>query len=115
MLDRLPTLGENHIMQRQRLTDRHTVLLEKILEENLDKKHYWILGWTKIVRKNGKTRITPMMQALYEMPELTKNAYLYEVDNIAGTKVLVWVMHPNDHLRLPTIGKSIRVADAKGV
>lgn len=110
MLTELPTLGENHLLQRERLTDRHQFLMEKILKENAHKKKYWILGWPNTKRKNGKTRITPMMEAFDEQPEVTKESYLYEVDNIAGTKVLLWVMHPNNKLSLPSLGKSISVA-----
>lgn len=115
MLNELPTIGENHLLQRKHLTDRHSFLLEKVMKENSHKEKYWILGWPKIKRKNGQTRITPMMMAMDKQPEITKNSYLYEVDNKAGTKVLLWVMHPNDQLRLPTLGKSIRVAGESGV
>ena len=61
-------------------------------------------------RKNKRTTITPVFKVLDEMPEVRKEAYLYEVDNIAGTKTLVWVMHPNNKLAIPSIGKSISVA-----
>lgn len=115
MLDELPTLGENHLLQRQHLVDRHSRMMSKILKENADKDKYWILGWAKWKRKNGQTRITPMMMALYEMPELKKESYLYEVDNKAGTQTLLWVMHPNDKLSLPTVGKSIHAAGETGV
>lgn len=115
MLDQLPTIGENHLLQREYLTSRHSRMLDKILEENLHKEKYWILGWAKTKRKNGKTRITPMMQAFYEMPNLIKESYLYEVDNKEGTRKLLWVMHPNNKLAFPTIGKSIHAAGETGV
>jgi len=110
MLEKMPTIGELHLMQRERLAERHAELLEKILEENAHKDKYWILGWTKTKRKEGKTRITPCLEAFDVQPKVTKEAYLYEVDNIAKTRSLLWVMHPNNKLSMPSIGKSIHVA-----
>jgi len=117
MLDQdvLPTLGQNHLMQREHMSRRHAQMLENILIKNLNKDKYWVLGWVECKRKDGKTRITPKMQALYQKPEVTKETYLYEVDNIAGTKTLLWVMHPNNKLSLPSLGKSIHVAGETGV
>lgn len=109
MLDQ-PTIGEAFLMQRQHLADRHSRMMEKILQQNETRDKYWILGYVKSKRKNGQTRIVPHMMACYEMPKLIKESYLYEVDNIAGTKQLLWVMHPNDKLDLPSLGKSIHVA-----
>lgn len=115
MLNQLPTFGENHLLQRQHLVDRHSRMMEKIKKLNSDKEKYWILGWAEWKRKNGKTRIVPKMMALYEMPEVKKESYLYEVDNKAGTQTLLWVMHPNNKLSLPSLGKSIHAADGSGV
>lgn len=109
-MQEMPTLGQNLLMQRQHLAERHSRMLEKILKQNTDKEKYWILGYVTSKRKNGKTRIVPKMIACYEMPQITKEAYLYEVDNIEGTRQLLWVMHPNEKLDLPSIGKSIHVA-----
>jgi hypothetical protein len=110
-----PSIGEIHLMARQRLADRHQNLMEKIMKENSHKKKYWILGMAKCKRKNGQTTIRPFLKAFDVQPEVRKEAYLYEVDNTAGTKALLWVMHPNNTLSMPSIGKSIRVADASGV
>lgn len=115
MLTELPTLGENHLMQRDHLVGRHSRMMSKILRKNSHIEKYWILGWAEWKRKNGQTRITPMMKALYERPELQKSSYLYEVDNKEGTRTLLWVMHPNDKLSLPTVGKFIHAADETGV
>jgi len=106
----MPTMGEFHLQARQRLTDRHQHMLEKILSENLDKKKYWILGGAKCKRKNGKTTIRPVLKAYDVQPDVQKESYLYEVDNTLGTRCLLWVMHPNGKLDLPTIGKSITAA-----
>jgi len=110
-----PSIGEIHIAARQRLCDTHLNLMDKIMKENSHKKKYWILGMAMCKRKNGRTTIRPFLKAYDAQPEVRKEAYLYEVDNIAGTKKLLWVMHPNDKLSIPSIGKSIRVADASGV
>lgn len=109
-----PSIGEIHIMARERLANRHAVLLEKILSENAHKDKYWILGMAMCKRKNGRTTIRPWLKAFDVQPEVRKEAYLYEIDNKAGTKSLVWVMHPNNKLSMPSIGKSIRVAGDSG-
>lgn len=110
----LPTMGEVHLEQRKRLTDRHETLMEKILRENSHKEKYWILGKAKIKRKYGRTTITPILKALDVQPDITKESYLYEVNNLEGTRNLLWVMHPNDKLSLPTIGKTLCVSGATG-
>jgi hypothetical protein len=110
-----PTIGQNHLLQRQHLVNRHAKMFDKIQKQNSDKEKYWVLGWVESKRRSGKTKIMPKMQAFYEMPEVSKESYLYEIDNIAGTKELVWVMHPNQKLSLPSIGKSLHAADVTGV
>lgn len=109
-VQREPSIGEIHIAARQRLADRHMNLMEKIMKENSHKKKYWILGTAKCKRKNGKTTIRPCLKAYDVQPDVQKQAYLYEVDNTAGTRSLVWVMHPNDKLSIPCIGKTISAA-----
>lgn len=106
-----PSIGEIHIAARQRLSDRHANLMEKIMTENSHKKKYWILGTVKCKRKDGKTTIRPYLKAYDTQPEVQKQSYLYEVDNVEGTKSLLWVMHPNNKLSMPSIGKSISVTD----
>lgn len=105
-----PTKGEIHLLMRKRLTDRHEELMEKILKENSHKEKYWILGMAMTKRKNKRTTIKPFLQAYDVQPDVRKEAYLYEVDNIAGTRSLIWVMHPNNKLALPSINKTISVA-----
>ena len=109
-----PTIGEIHIAARQRLADRHLNLMDKIMKENSHKKKYWILGMAMCKRKNGRTTIRPFLKAYDVQPEVTKEAYLYEVDNQAGTRELLWVMHPNDKLAIPSINKTISVAGSTG-
>lgn len=108
-------LGQLHLEQRKRLTDRHLSMMEQIMKDNSHKSKYWILGEAKCKRKHGRTTIKPLLEAYDVQPELRQEAYLYEVDNVEGTKTLLWVFHPNNKLSLPTIGKSIRVAGEPGV
>lgn len=110
-----PTIGQIHVAARERLSNRHAELMDKILKENKHKDRYWILGMAMCKRKNGRTTIRPWMKAFDVQPELRKEAYCYEIDNTLGTKTLIWVMHPNNKLSMPSIGKSIRVADVSGV
>ncbi len=105
-----PSIGDIHIAARQRLSDRHQNLMEKIMSENSHKKIYWILGTAKCKRKNGKTTIRPYLKAYDVQPDVQKSSYLYVVDNTKGTKDLLWVMHPNNKLSMPSIGKSIHAA-----
>ncbi len=109
-MNREPSIGEIHLAARQRLADRHQNLMEKIMKENSHKKKYWILGMAKCKRKNGQTTIRPHLKAYDVQPDVQKEAYLYEVDNTTGTRNLVWVMHPNNKLSMPSIGKSIHAA-----
>lgn len=114
MLDEIrpiePTIGDIHLAARSRLTDRHLTLMDKLMIENQDKKKYWILGTAKSKRKNGRTSIKPFLKAFDVMPQIQKESYLYEIDNIAGTRTLLWVMHPNNKLAMPSINKTISVA-----
>jgi len=105
-----PSIGEIHIAARQRLADRHMNLMDKIVRENSHKKKYWILGRADAKRKNGKTTIRPFLKAYDVQPDVQKEAYLYEIDNISGTRSLIWVMHPNNKLSMPSINKTISVA-----
>lgn len=109
-----PSIGDIHIAARQRLADRHMNLMDKIMKENSHKKKYWILGTAKCKRKNGRTTIRPFLKAYDSQPAVQKEAYLYEVDNQAGTRALLWVMHPNDKLAIPSINKTISVAGLTG-
>ncbi len=113
MLDKTvekPTMGELHLLQRKRLTDTHLELMQKIIEENSHKEKYWILGTAKCKRKHGRTTIRPVLKAYDVQPDIQKEHYLYEVDNKLGIKNLLWVMHPNNKLTLPTLGKCISAA-----
>ena len=101
-------------MARERLTNRHAQLMDKILKENAHKSKYWILGMAHITKKYRKSLIKLHLKAYDVQPEVRKSAFLYEVDNTKGTKTLLWVMHPNNTLDLPSMGKSIRVSGDNG-
>lgn len=105
---------DQHVETRKGITDHFNTLMEKILNENSKKDLYWILGKAKVERKKGKDLVKPFLQACDEKPGLIKESFVYEVDNRRGVKTLLWVMHPGDLLSFPSLGKSIRVADAKG-
>ncbi len=102
----------NHREAREGITNHFNTQMEKILNENSERDKYWILGKVKAERKNGKDIIRPFLQACLEKPGLTKESFVYEVDNRRGVKTLLWVMHPGDTLSFPTLGKSVRVAGA---
>lgn len=104
----------NHLEARKGLTDHFNNEMEKILNANKDKDVYWILGKVKAERHKGKDVLKPFLQACTEKPGVIKESFVYEVDNRRGVKTLLWVMHPGDTLTFPTLGKSIRVAGAKG-
>jgi hypothetical protein len=105
-----PTIGQSHLLQREHLVSGHVARMEKILQANNHKSKYWVMGTAKCKRKNGRTRITPHLQVWDEIPPVTKESYLYEIDNAAGTQTLLWVMHPNNKLALPTLDKKLSVA-----
>lgn len=75
---------------------------------------FWILGSIRTTKKRGRTTIKPQLEAYFEQPEVQKESYLYEITNEDGQQKqqLVWVMHPNNILDFPSLGKSIRVAGA---
>lgn len=97
------------------VTNHFNVLLERILNENGNKEKYWILGKTKTETVGNKTVVRPFLEACDEKPGLVKESFVYEVDNTRGVKTLLWVMYPGDQLHFPTLGKTICVANKKGV
>ena len=101
---------KNHQQAREGITNHFNKQMEKILNENSHKDIYWILGKAKAHRKHGKDIIRPFLQACDEKPGLVKESFVYEVDNRRGVKTLLWVLHPNETLSFPTLGKTISVA-----
>ena len=106
---------EMHMEARKGVTNHFNAAMEKILNENSHKDKYWILGKAKVHRKGGRDIVRPFLQACDEKPGVVKESFVYEVDNRRGVKTLLWVMHPGDLLSFPTLGKSIRVSNDKGV
>jgi len=95
------------------MTNHFNTQLEKILNENSHKDKYWILGKVKAHRRGDKTILRPFLQPCDEKPGVVKESFVYEVDNRRGVKTLLWVLHPDNTLSFPTLGKSIRVAGDK--
>lgn len=81
--------------------------LEKILNARSKKEKYWILGKISTEHVNGKLLVKPFLEACDEKPGLVKDSFVYEVDNTRGTKTLLWVLHPDGSMRLPTLNKTI--------
>lgn len=104
---------KEHMEAREGITSHFNVVLEKLLNANKHKERYWILGKAKIHNQKGKKMVRPFLQACDEKPGVVKESFVYEVDNKRGVKTLLWVMHPNDVLSFPTLGKSICVSGRK--
>lgn len=99
-----------HMAAREGMTNHFNRELEKILNTNAHKDKYWILGKAKTIQRGNKFIIRPFLQVSDEKPGLVKESFVYEVDNRRGVKTLLWVLHPDNTLSFPTLGKSIRVA-----
>jgi hypothetical protein len=102
-----------HMDAREGMTQHFNIELEKILNANSHKDKYWILGKAKTHRRGDKYIVRPFLQACDEKPGLIRESFVYEVDNRRGVKTLLWVMHPDDTLTFPSLGKSIRAAGGK--
>jgi len=90
------------------LTEHYNKEMERIINENSSKEIYWILGKVKFPEELGGKVGRSFLEASDTKPPLVKEAFLYEVDNKRGVKTLLWVMHPDGSLRLPTLGKTVR-------
>lgn len=115
LLTPLKTQVDRHIEARNGITSHFNKEMEKILNENSSKDKYWILGKVKTQRKGNKDVVKPFLQACDEKPSFVKESFVYEVDNKRGCKTLLWVMHPGDVIRFPTLNKTLYVSsDKKG-
>lgn len=94
------------------LVDHYNVEMEKILNEHSTIDKYWILGKVNFPEELGGKVGRAFLQACTEKPMLIKDAFLYEVDNRAGTKTLLWIMNPDGSLRLPTLNRTIKATPA---
>lgn len=106
----LEKLQEEHHNAKEGLITHFNTELEKILNENSEKDRYWILGKVRFPEELGGKVGRTFLEASTSKPPLVKDAFLYEVDNKRGVKTLLWVMHPNGDLRLPTLNKTVSVA-----
>ncbi len=94
---------------RKGLETHYNSEMEKIINANSSKDVYWILGKVKFPEDLGGQVGRTFLQASDTKPPVVKNSFLYEVDNRKGVKTLLWVMHPDGSLRLPTLNKTIQV------
>lgn len=104
-----------HKESRNGLVSMFNEQLEKILNDNKKVDKYWILGKIKTEKHGSKTVIKPFLQGCLEKPGLIKESFVYEVDSRKGTKTLLWVLHSDDTLNFPTLGKSLSVTGSKRV
>lgn len=102
-----------HRDQRQGLTNHFNSEMEKILSANAHKDTYWILGKVNFPEEFGGQVGRTFLQASDAKPPVVKNSFLYEVDNKRGVKTLLWIMHPDGSLRIPSLNKTIQVSPAK--
>jgi len=93
---------------REGLESHYNSQMEKILSANAAKDVYWILGKVRFPEEDGGKIGRTFLEATDVKPPVVKDAFLYEVDNKRGVKTLLWVMHPDGSLRLPTLNKTIR-------
>lgn len=101
---------DQHVAAREGVINHFNVAMEKIINENSHLDKYWILGKAKVHYNHDKRIVKPFLQACMEKPPVVKESFVYEVDNRRGVKTLLWIMHPDDTLSFPTLGKSIRVS-----
>lgn len=106
---------------KQRLTDAKVELMrhynqemERLLNDNSAIDKYWILGKVRFPPDLGGNVGRAFLQACMERPGLVANSFVYEVDNRAGVKTLLWVLNPDGSMRLPTLNKTISASPANG-
>lgn len=102
-------LMRQHREAKDGLTSQFNQQLESLMNQHQDKDTYWILGKVKFPPELGGKVGRVFLEACAEKPPLVAEAFLYEVDNRRGVKTLLWVMHPNGQLALPTLGKTLSV------
>lgn len=102
-------LKEKHEDAKRGLTDQFNKQMEEIINQNQNIDKYWILGKVRFPKELGGKVGRVFLGGCLEKPDLVKNAFLYEVDNKRGAKTLLWVSHPDNSLRLPTLNKTISI------
>lgn len=90
------------------LTTQLNQQMENLLNQHKSVDKYWILGKVRFPPEFDGRVGRVFLEACLEKPHLVTDAFLYEVDNRRGCKSLLWVMHPDKTLALPTVGKRIR-------
>lgn len=105
-------LRRRHEEAKTGLLTQFNIQLEDLLNAHKNVEKYWILGKVKFPQEFGGKVGRVFLEACLEKPPLVSEAFLYEVDNKSGSKTLLWVMHPNGDLRLPTLDKTVSVKRA---
>lgn len=103
-------LMRRHVEAREGMEQVFNRELERIMNANSDLDTYWILGKIRVENKGGTSICRPFLQACKEKPGLVKDSFVYEVDNKRGVKTLLWILHPDGSMQLPTLEKTISVA-----
>ena len=99
--------------ERKEVEKFYNEQLEKILNVNSATEKYWIWGKLRFPENLGGKIGRTFLQACLEKPPVVASSFLYEVDNTRGIKTLLWVMHPDGTLRLPTLNRTIKATPAK--
>lgn len=114
ILPKKNALLQKHEMESAQIKAHYNKELERILNENSNRKEiYWILGKLRFPPELGGKVGRTFLEASSEKPPLIKDAFLYEVDNTRGVKTLLWICYPDGTLRLPTLNKTISIANSK--
>jgi len=100
---------EQHQLAKEGLMKEFNRQLEKLINENQKHDKFWVLGKVKFPEEFAGKVGRVFLEGCLEKPPLVKDAFLYEVDNRKGCKTLLWVMNPNGELRMPTLGKTVKV------
>ena len=102
-------LMDSHESEKSGLISHFNDEMEKIMNENPEPDRYWVLGKVNFPKNLSGNVGKTFLKACMEKPPLVANSFLYEVDNRRGVKTLLWVMHPDGTLNLPTLGKTLSI------
>jgi hypothetical protein len=104
---------KEHEAAKAGLVNRFNAQMEKIINENQKLDRYYILGKVRFPQEYDGRVGHVFLEACLEKPPVVTESFVYEVDNRKGCKTLLWVMHPDKTLALPTINKRIQAKGRK--
>lgn len=102
-----------HEEAKRGLTDEFNSRMEEIINEYQHLDKYWILGKVRFPKEHSGKVGRVFLKGCMEKPPLVKDAFLYEVDNRRGAKTLLWVLHPDGTMRLPTLNKTVSLGKGR--